>query len=428
MRICLAGAAPDTLNLGVSALCAATIAGLTQRLPNAKFVIFDKGDGVRTLSQSVGSTTVEVERRGLWGRRRVHRKENLATASALAVTGGLGSMLNGNLKRIDESDALLDISGGDSFSDIYGIKRFRNVMAPKRIANARRKPLILLPQTYGPFTSSKAARAASEVTKIADICFARDTHSYEILRDLLGSSFDPLRHREGVDVAFGLEPKPITHNLQPAVQDILASTRSHPLVGLNISGLIFNDPLASNQYRFLDEYSETVMSFLHRVLMETDAKVLIVPHVVLLDGVGSDPVASEAVFQRLPDDLKDRVAIGPANIDANEAKWIISQCDWFCGTRMHSTIAGLSSGTPTATINYSDKAKGVFESCGQGSQVFDPRELNRESIIAGLMDSLYRRAAIRDSLRKHLPAVLDRASEQLDFIADRIMAYQSITS
>ena len=83
---------------------------------------------------------------------------------------------------------------------------------------------------------------------------------------------------------------------------------------------------------------------------------------------------------------------------------------------MHATIAGLSTNVPTATISYSDKAIGVFETCGQGAEVFDPRALETESIVEGLMDSYRRRDRIRDGLSGAVRTVKERASSQMDEI------------
>jgi hypothetical protein len=54
---------------------------------------------------------------------------------------------------------VLDIGAGDSFTDIYGPKRFAYLWLTKAMAIARRRPLVLSPQTIGPF--SKAPRRAS---------------------------------------------------------------------------------------------------------------------------------------------------------------------------------------------------------------------------------------------------------------------------
>jgi polysaccharide pyruvyl transferase WcaK-like protein len=96
---------------------------------------------------------------------------------------------------------------------------------------------------------------------------------------------------------------------------------------------------------------------------------------------------------------------------------MISKMDWFCGTRMHATIAGLSTGVPTATISYSDKALGVFESCGQGAEVFDPRVLEGNEIVERLMDSYRRRGETRSSLGNAVREVKAQAVAQMDEIA-----------
>jgi polysaccharide pyruvyl transferase WcaK-like protein len=80
---------------------------------------------------------------------------------------------------------------------------------------------------------------------------------------------------------------------------------------------------------------------------------------------------------------------------------------------MHATIAGLSSGVPTAAIAYSDKTLGVFETCGQGGQVADPRVLGTEEMIERIMDLWKRREAARSALAGAMPAVVDRAREQM---------------
>jgi len=103
--------------------------------------------------------------------------------------------------------------------------------------------------------------------------------------------------------------------------------------------------------------------------------------------------------------------------DPRQVKWVISQCDWFCGTRMHATIAGLSTGVPTAAIAYSLKTAGVFETCGQGEHVADPRELSTDAVIESLWKSWNARVETRESLAAGLVPVLDQANRQMDQIA-----------
>ena len=59
-------------------------------------------------------------------------------------------------KNIQKCDAIIDLTYGDSFSDIYGMKNFVLYSVPKIITEKLHIPLILGPQTYGPFKSKMA--------------------------------------------------------------------------------------------------------------------------------------------------------------------------------------------------------------------------------------------------------------------------------
>ena len=87
---------------------------------------------------------------------------------------------------------------------------------------------------------------------------------------------------------------------------------------------------------------------------------------------------------------------------------------------MHATIAGLSSLVPTSTVAYSDKAIGVFESCGQGREVFDPRVLDTNEVVERLQDSFGRRQDLAISLKQHLPRVKEQAAKQMDEVVEII--------
>jgi polysaccharide pyruvyl transferase WcaK-like protein len=343
--------------------------------------------------------------------------------SAAASAGPLGALVNSNIRAIDQATAVLDVSGGDSFSDIYGTKRFFSIVRPKLIAIRRGIPLILLPQTYGPYQDPRLKAIAAKAVRGAEMCWARDERSFAILRDLLGGTFDPDRHRCGVDLAFGLEPRDASDALSTELRSMLDADRSaHPLVGFNISGLIYADPeKAVSRYRFKADYRALINQFLSWLLESTDANLVLIPHVMSPAGhYESDPGASAEVARALTGRFPGRVVVSPDSLDQSQAKWLIARTDWFCGTRMHSTIAGLSSGVPTATVSYSDKAKGVFESCAQGDQVIDPRQLDTEEVVERLKQSFEALASVKASLAEHLPAVKRQAEDQMDAIAQRI--------
>lgn len=416
-RVAVFGAAPDTPNMGVSALYASILHSIGSVLCPVDFVVFDNGLGADREEQPLPlglAKGVSITRHGARVGRRYYLPENLRFMAFAAAMGSVGPSLNRAIGLIDSCDAVLDISGGDSFSDIYGRSRFSLIHLPKAIAIARKKPLLLLPQTYGPFQSADVRRSAKTVLSGAAMAWARDDRSFEVMKELLGRGFDPDRHQCGIDMAFGLPAtRPAGGFGAPLEQWLADRNVFEPLVGFNISGLIYNDPAsASRQYKLTADYRQAVIDFLSGLLARTRARVVLIPHVMDRPGhYESDLAACHEVARALPGG-ESRLCVAAGNFDQSEVKWLISRMDWFCGTRMHSTIAALSSGVPTAAIAYSDKTLGVFESCGQGAHVWDPRSLRTPEIVAGLWESFLSRSAAAEQLLQSQQGLQARLESQ----------------
>lgn len=151
---CLLGASDDTGNLGVSALAYATLTATRRASPAMTATVFDHGWGVRGGSVRAADQSVEFRRIGLRRSRRIHRRESYWNTRWSARLGGLG---NPAAVALREATAVLDISGGDSFTDLYGDHRFAMMVEPKELCLELGTPLVLLPQTYGPFSSDRSA-------------------------------------------------------------------------------------------------------------------------------------------------------------------------------------------------------------------------------------------------------------------------------
>jgi colanic acid/amylovoran biosynthesis protein len=331
----------------------------------------------------------------------------------------LGLCISEASRIIRDCKVFLDVSAGDSFSDIYGGHRFDSVCFLKSIMAARNSPTILLPQTYGPFKSSSSKLRASKLVRSASMVWARDEDSGVVLRDLLEGNWDSNKHRVGVDMAFAL---PVSRPPGEFANELdRLKSKSHLLLGFNVSGLIYNAPeLARQEFGLNADYCK-VVDHVARSLLEqnSNSKVILVPHVNSQTGDReSDNDACDTVLAKLPAELRNRVLVAPRFTDPRHVKWVISQFDWFCGTRMHATIAGLSTGVATASIAYSMKTRGVFESCGMASQVFDPRLLDTDQIIQKTLQSVEERHTHCNVLKARLPETLEMAERQMDMIAD----------
>jgi colanic acid/amylovoran biosynthesis protein len=414
LRICLMGASTDTGNLGVSALCLSILGGLAKRAPDAEVTVFDNRRGHGSEEERFDGRVFRFRRNGLHDSRRLYRGDSLWNVAIASRLGGVG---NPAAEAIREADAVLDVTGGDSFTDLYGGRRFWSGCAAKRLALRYSGGLVLVPQTYGPFASDDTRAEAAGIVGAAKAAWARDARSFDVLRGLLASRFDPSRHRVGVDVAFALGAADPRDTLPPALAHWLSESRDGPTVGVNVSGLTYlHDERARKAYGLVSDYRATIHGLLERLVERTRARIVLLPHVLVPTGhFESDRDACEAARSWLGSRAKGRVLVAP-DLSASEAKGLIARLDWFCGTRMHSTIAALSSGVPAAALAYSAKTAGVFETCAQGDHVADLRALATKDAVETAWRSWERREDARRRLADALPAVLATAQRQMDEI------------
>lgn len=394
----LAGAAPDSGNHGVTALAKSAIAGLLDRGP-FQITCLDNGDGLRIDHDFVAPRS--IERAGFRPGKNILKRSNIWHAR-LSQTLGLP---NPTISAIKNSAAVLDVSGGDSFSDIYGMARFNQVCAIKELALEMGRPLILLPQTIGPFKSDLAQERAKQLLGRASLVFARDQISFDRLRTLLQDQFDPRRHKLGVDLAFGLEA------------DTKAIGLANHTAGLNVSGLLWNDPAsAAQQFGITVDYRQLILSLIEN-LTSRGHPVLLVPHVVAPNSFECDLQASRALLAQLPARLTEKVHLYEGPFCPSTLKGLIRQTCWFAGARMHATIAALSSATPVVNMAYSDKAAGVFAGMAAGAQVADLRSGGTAKLLAQCLDAFSARDDQRRCLTATLPKTLDAWDRQMALIA-----------
>ena len=333
LKICLAWHNLNSSNYGVSALAIAHLNLIAE---------VAKKNGVKLQVDTLGfpATTEGVDvRQDLESRLGL----NIGHIS-ISLKGLLKDFLRFRLNRIfkeKQYDYVFDIGEGDSFADIYGLKRFFFVSITKYLALRAGSKLILAPQTIGPFVNPILARIAKYLLKKSDVVYVRDYKSHAYLQSIGVDSV------EVSDVAFVLP-----FDAQPKCEDS---------IGLNVSGLLWNGGYTkNNQFGLVVNYPEFIVALVDAFL-KRNKKVHLIAHVI------SDSIEVEDDY-RVMKKLKERYAdnsdviLAPKFRSAIEAKSYISQMQLFLGSRMHSTIGSLSSGVPTIPLAYSRKFSGVFGS------------------------------------------------------------------
>lgn len=313
-----------------------------------------------------------------------------------------GKVFISNIKRCD---VVFDTSGGDSFSDIYGNNRIFHQMLPKKLVIKAGVPLVLTPQTIGPFKSIVWKQLAKQILRRSELAFTRDSISYKVSSDLV----DERQIYEVTDMAMVL---PVNREVS------LDSAHKRFRVGLNVSGLLYNGGYTgNNQFQTIVDYQKLIHEMIEYFINQ-QCEVHLIPHVIA-NGIESDNKVCEKLikeygFLRYSGEFSDPMT----------AKGYISQMDLFLGSRMHSTIAAISTGVPVIPLSYSRKFEGLFSSIGYDYCVNLAQKDNNDVLTILKYDyehiSEIRAAteATKEQIGKKTEKYLDKISELLKGIDD----------
>lgn len=240
-------------------------------------------------------------------------------------------------------DFVWDFTGGDSFSDIYGMKRFCITSALKELAIMGKSKFFMAPQTIGPFQKKFALGWAKHILRKSDQCFVRDSLSKEYVKNTFG-----VEAMLTTDVAFAL---PCGRNIE--------RTTNKVLVGFNPSGLLWDGTREFSASKHITvEYKEYVQKVMENLCNDERYEVYLIPHVFSKDlGSLENDLKACVEIQRLFPKVK---IVSDFNTPM-EAKGVISSMDIFIGARMHATIAAFSTGVATIPFSYSRKFEGLYQ-------------------------------------------------------------------
>ncbi len=408
------GASLTTGNLGVSALLASTVKCVLRAHPIAKISLLEgMRDPIPEILELPDGSTLELERIGVRVNKTLWRQNHLVRLILTALflkcvpTAGWREKLrsrNPYLKQIYAASGVLDITGGDSFSDIYGMRRLVLSGLRKWLVLLCGRPLTLLPQTYGPFKRSSAKMIARFILGRAAQIFSRDREGLEQVGTLMRRRKMRAAAKLCPDVAFTMDAIAPDSPQVSEVKEL--KNRFSTVVGLNVSGLLYNGGYTQdNMFGLACDYKKLVRNILDAFLKRDDCAVLLTPHVIPRDyAVENDAAACHEIWKGLSAEQQKRVIVLDGCYNQNQVKYFIGQCDFFMGARMHSTIAALSQGVAAAGLAYSKKFAGVFETVGAADCVVDIRVQDEEQAIEQIEAIYQRRDVIAETLAKSVPA------------------------
>lgn len=353
MKVLVAWADNSSTNLGVRALAQGARALVRSVWPNAEIDCQSFGNG---------ASPVAINNRSFLAER---------VPGTDVITNWLKSY-----------DLMVDMRWGDSFTDIYGIRRLVSMNEMARLANKANVPVVYGPQTLGPFDTSIGRYYGRQALSRASAVVSRDSKS-SLYANRLGRPVNAT----STDVVFGID-KPVRDKTID--------------VALNISGLLWNP----NPHVNFENYRSDMTALADR-LVASGREVTLFAHVLDSSNHDNDvPALAEFVEQSSGTVMK----FIPNGLD--EVRAFVASANLVIGARMHACLNALSVGTPAIPLAYSRKFAPLLSDLGWNHTI----DLNSGDNIPTRVYAL----ADGTRLESDLDRMETRAQELIEVAADTI--------
>lgn len=361
------------LNGGDAAILQAAIRLLRARFgESSRFVVFDDQARVaKRLYPEIDFRQALHRRPGTEGgqgsgrRGSLHRRRARAAARAWRLGGRAaarhlaGPAAWDGLREYLTAD-LIASTGGTYLVERYDL---RPRLFDLEMSLSTGKPLVLLPQSLGPFSGPRNRRVLARILRRAALVMARDERSLAHLRDL---GVPPRKAVTGADLAFAL-----------ADPGTLAAARRRTLpldapLRVAVSVREWNDPRRNgapiDPHRFRAAIGRLVGELVEGMGAE-------VTFLSTCQGVAEywtdDSKLADAIRAGLPSPVRARVAVDSGFHTPEELIGILGRMDLVVATRMHAAILALVAGTPAFPIAYEFKTAELFRRLGLEEWVED---------------------------------------------------------
>jgi colanic acid/amylovoran biosynthesis protein len=319
------------------------------------------------------------------------------------------------LQAFRDADLVLACGGGYLYSYrslLPGTTFWQNIVHA-RLALVLGKPLVFLPQSFGPFASSLAqggVKRLLEAPRVVKI-YAREEVSFQLVRRLL-------RPEQQAKVA--LCPDMALYLARDNDESSLAGDAldlPRPILVVNLREWGFPEagsPAASRWKReqYLDAFGRVARFFVERY----KGSAVVVPQALGPDPAEDDrPVCRE--FCRL---AAERIAVRGAvqYLEPDTSSLcgfmaILSQATLLLGTRLHSCLLGLVAGVPAISVGYQHKSQGTLDLLGMGRFNANIDGVSADRLIGLVEEVMSCREEIQAVVRSRLRQAVDRIEAEV---------------
>lgn len=352
------------VNKGAELMLRSILQRVSQEYPHAKFVMEP-------------NKHASFEKRAKLG---LYQKAFPGRYGLLPFSSPTASILPTKLKRSygivtnREIDIVLDASGF-SYSDQLSGRSTQTLADLSKIWKRQGTKLILMPQAFGPFTSSHTKNAIKVIVENANLIFAREKTSYEHLVKIVGE-------QENIKIA-----PDFTNLLDGILPGDFDQEKYKFCIVPNNRMIEKTSELEKNAYM---PFLKNCANF----LLEKQAKPFILIHETERD-------------RKIAEELSTSVnGVLPIIEEADplKIKGILGACSGTIGSRFHGLVSALSQGVPSLGTGWSHKYQSLFE------------EYSFEEGLVDVCSDSYKQALellIQEDSRKKVVEKLDNKSTYL---------------
>jgi len=330
---------------------------------------------------------------------------------AFIESRGLTPVIANSRARYTKLDGVIDVSGF-ALGDTWGIEGSRYYRYHNSIFESFGKPVVFLPQAWGPFTNQSIRQLSAAAINLSDCAYARDKRSYQYMSELEGVN----RQKIGLapDIAYQFKGASAATAMGVLKESGLIST------GKNMVGIMPNMQVyvRTEGKGTENKYVKLLIELVKYFLEKHNFSIVLIPHQV-------QPVKNP----EMPDDrfLCDLITVSLGNVpdvialreyySAEILKAVIGKMDLIIGSRYHGIIAALSQMIPTLVLGWSHKYFELLCDVGIEQYIADYKNLNKEDLL-GLAESVWlNREELRRTLEQKVPEQVSKSAGALDHAA-----------
>jgi len=311
------------------------------------------------------------------------------------------------IKNYLDADLIASVGGG-YLNDNYPVAMIRWLFE-FYFGKLLGKKVIIYASSVGPFNKSWLRPFVRFAFNKLDLITLRDPQSKEVL-DSIG--VNPSRVYITADAAWCMEPLSREEGFKLLKEEVPEFSYE----GLKIS-------ISARQWEFYKgdnkkshgEYIKALGSLVDHLVENHGAEVFFLSTCTSFGGYRHD---DRIVAREIMINMKNpnRMKILQGEYIPEQLSSIYANMDLHVGTRMHSNILAMLSGTPVVAIQYEPKTRGMMNSFELGDWVIDIEEIDSERLIKMVDRAIQKRDSIKGQIAKKLPELKKKSKDNASLV------------